>query len=136
MSPREDYFIAEGKVLGIQKGKDEIRILARTDADLVEVWMLEIERWSSPEKPRVILVQYTHHDNLITQDKLDTTVWKFEFSQAPPDQSGACTIWSAAERPFAETTFGAHRKLPDPKTLTCFLMTRRPDPSLPTHSVP
>jgi hypothetical protein len=122
----DEFFLADGKVVAIQKAKDEIRMLDNTDADLVEVWMVRVDHWPRPQKPGIILVEYTHHDSIIKDSELDKTIWKFEIRQAPPDKSGTCLSWWAAERAFVRTAFGRHEKLPDPKTLTCFLMTKRP----------
>jgi hypothetical protein len=128
----DEHFLADGRVVAIQKAKDEVRMLDNTDADLVEVWMVSVDHWSRPEKPGIILVEYTHHDSIIKDSELDKTTWKFEIRQAPPEKSGTCLSWWAAERSFVPTAFGRRGKLPDPKTLTCFLMTKRPVVASPT----
>jgi hypothetical protein len=125
-APRDESFLAEGKVVAIQKAKDEVRMLDNTDADLVEVWMIRVDRWPQHQKPGIVLVEYTHHDSIIKDSELDRTTWTFAIRQAPPEKSGTCLSWWAAERSFVPTAFGRRGKLPDPKTLTCFLMTKRP----------
>lgn len=127
----DESFLAEGKVVAIQKAKDEVRMLDNTDADLVEVWMVRLEHWPRPQKPGIVLVEYTHHDSIIKDSELDRTTWTFEVRQAPPEKSGTCLSWWAAERSFVPTAFGRRGKLPDPKSLSCFLMTKRPVPIAP-----
>jgi hypothetical protein len=128
----DESFLAQGKVVAIQKAKDEVRMLDNTDADLVEVWMVRLEHWPRPQKPGIVLVEYTHHDSIIKDSDLDRTTWTFEFRQAPPEKSGTCLSWWAAERSFVRTAFGRREKLPDAKTLPCFLMTKRPVSTSPT----
>lgn len=128
----DEFFLADGKVVAIQKAKDEIRMLDNTDADLVEVWMIRVDHWPRTQKPGIILVEYTHHDSIIKDSELDRTTWKFEIRQAPPEKSGTCLSWWAADRSFVPTAFGRRGKLPDPNTLACFLMTKRPVAVSPT----
>lgn len=131
----DESVLAEGKVVAIQKAKDEVRMLDNTDADLVEVWMVMVEHWPGPQKPGIVLVEYTHHDSIIKDSELDKTTWRFEIREAPPEKSGTCLSWWAAERSFVPTAFGRRGKLPDAKTLSCFLMTKRPVrvQPVPTH---
>ena len=130
-SSSEDSFLAQGKVVAVQKAKDEIRMTDNTDADMVEVWMVRLDHWPRSRKPGIILVEYTHHDSIVKDSELDRTIWTFEIRQAPPEKSGTCLSWWAAERSFVPTAFGRWAKLPDPKSLSCFLMTKRPVPASP-----
>jgi len=130
-APKDEPLSAEGVVVATQKAKDEVRMRDNTDADMVEVWMVKVEHWPQSQKPGIVLVEYTHHDSVIKDSELDGTTWTFEIRQAPPEKSGTCLSWWAAERSFVPTAFGRHQKLPDPKKLACFLMTKRPVPVLP-----
>jgi len=126
--PKDEVLSAKGVVVATQKAKDEIRMQDNTDADLVEVWMVKVGHWQQSQKPGIVLVEYTHHDSVIKDSELDGTTWTFEIRQAPPEKSGTCLSWWAAKRSFVPTAFGRREKLPDPKTLSCFLMTKRPVP--------
>lgn len=131
VSSNEGSFLAQGTVVAVQKAKDEIRMMDNTDADMVEVWMVKLDHWPLTQKPGIVLVEYTHHDSIIKDSELDRVTWKFEIRQSPPEKSATCLSWWAAERSFVPTAFGRRGKLPDPKTLTCFLMTKRPVAVLP-----
>jgi hypothetical protein len=127
--PTDEPLSAEGVVVATQKAKDEVRMRDNTDADMVEVWMVKVEHWPQFQKPGIVLVEYTHHDSVIKDSELDGTTWTFEIRQAPPEKSGTCLSWWAAERSFVPTAFARREKLPDPKFLSCFLMTKRPVPA-------
>lgn len=120
-------FVAEGTVVAIQKAKDEVRMAdPQSMGEMVEVWMVHVDNWPRAEKPSFILVEYTHHDPIVKDSELDSTVWKFEIRLAPPAESGTCMSWWSAERSFVPTALGTSQKLPPPKDLGCFLMQKRP----------
>lgn len=81
--PKDEPLSAEGVVVATQKAKDEVRMRDNTDADMVEVWMVKVEHWPQSQKPGIVLVEYTHHDSVIKDSKLDGTIWTFENSPGP-----------------------------------------------------
>src|SRR5262249_155849 len=120
-------FLAEGVVIAVQKAKDEIRTTVPDSmGDMVEVWMVQLYKWPRPEKPGIVLVEYTHRDAVVGDNDLDKTVWSFEMRQAPPAESGTCMSWWSAERSFIPTAQGTKQRLPSPRGLGCFLMRKRP----------
>ena len=124
---------AKGVVVAVQKAKDEVRMAdPQSMGDMVEVWMVRVDKWPRSDKPGFILVEYTHHDALIKGGELDSTTWKFELRKPPPDKGGTCLSWWAAERSFVPTAFGSRGKLPAPKAIPCFLMKKRPVPATAT----
>lgn len=126
-SSSDGSFAAEGVVVAVQKAKDEVRMAdPHSMGDMVEVWMVHVDKWPRTEKPGFILVEYTHHDSVVKDSELDKTVWKFEIRPATPAESGTCMSWWSAERSFEPTLLGANQKLPPPKELGCFLMQKRP----------
>jgi hypothetical protein len=126
-------FSAEGVVVAVQKAKDEVRMAdPQSMGDVVEVWMVRVDKWPRPDKPGFVLVEYTHHDALIKDGELDSTTWKFELRKPTPDKSGTCLSWWTAERSFVPTALGSRGKLPAPKTIPCFLMRKRPVPATGT----
>jgi len=126
-SSDDGSFSAEGVVVAVQKAKNEVRMAdPQSMGDMVEVWMVRVDKWPRPDKPRFILVEYTHRDALIKDGELDSTTWKFELHKPPPDKTGTCLSWWAGERSFVPTALGSTGKLPPPKTVPCFLMKERP----------
>jgi hypothetical protein len=124
-SSDDTYFAADGVVVAVQKTKDEARMYdPNSMGDLVEVWMLRIEKWPRPERPNFVLVEYTHRDDIVKDSALDGTVWKFEIRPTHPAESGTCMSWWT--QTFMPTALGANQKLPPPKNLACFLMKNRP----------
>lgn len=120
-------FATEGIVVAVQKAKGEVRMAdPHSMGDMVEVWMVHVDKWPRTKKPRFILVEYTHHDPIVKDSELDNTVWRFEIRPAPPAEGGTCMSWLSAERAFEPTALGANEKLPPPKELGCFLMQNRP----------
>jgi hypothetical protein len=88
--------------------------------------MVRADRWSQPRKEKYILIEYIHHTDLIRYDEFDKSRWNFEIHQASPEEEKDCLSWMAREGSFHPTAFGGKIKLPDPKSLTCFLMEKRP----------
>ena len=125
-APSDDqYFAADGVVVAVQKTKDEVRMYdPHSMGDLVEVWMVRVDKWARSEKPSFILVEYTHRDAILKDSELDSTVWTFDIRQAPPAKSGTCMSWWTQN--FMATALGANQKLPPPRELRCFLMQKRP----------
>jgi hypothetical protein len=125
-SPSDDqYLAAEGVVVAVQKTRDEVRMYdPHSMGDLVEVWMVRVDKWTRSEKPTFILVEYTHRDAILKDSELDSTEWRFDIRPAPPTQSGTCMSWWT--QTFMPTALGANQKLPPPKELGCFLMQKRP----------
>jgi hypothetical protein len=129
---KEELIPTEGVVVAIQRGKDDTRIIDPPSfADLAEVYMVRVDHWSQPRKEKYIIVQYIHHTDLISYEQFDKTLWRFEVRQASPEETKDCASWTARGPSFLPTAFGAIAKLPDPKTLPCFLTTRRPVPASP-----
>ena len=130
---QEELVSVEGVVVAIQRGKDDTRIVdPNSMGDLAEIYLVRADHWSQPHKEKYIVVEYIHRADLIGYDQFDKTLWKFEVHQASPGESKNCFSWMARGPSFLSTAFGAKVKLPDPKTLTCFLMTKRPVPVPPT----
>jgi hypothetical protein len=126
-APGDESVSAEGVVVAIQGGKTDTRLIEPASfADLAEIYMVRVDRWSQPRKEKYILVEYIHHADLIRYDEFDKTRWNFEIHQASPEDTRDCLSWMAREGSFHPTAFGAKAKLPDPKGLTCFLMKKRP----------
>ena len=125
--PKNEFIVAEGVVVAIQGGKTDTRVIEPSSfADLAEVYMVRVDRWSRPRNEAYILVEYIHHTGLIPHDAFDKTRWNFEIHQASPEETRDCLSWMAREGPFHLTAFGAKAKLPDPQGLACFLMENRP----------
>jgi hypothetical protein len=126
-APKNEFVSAEGAVVAIQGGKTDTRLVDPASfADLAEIYVVRVDRWSQPRKEKYILVEYIHHADLIRYDEFDKTRWNFEIHQASPEETRDCLSWMAREGSFYPTAFGAKAKLPDPKGLTCFLMEKRP----------
>jgi hypothetical protein len=120
-------FSAEGVVVAVRKAKNEVRMAdPHSMGDMVEVWMVRVDKWSRLDKPRFILIEYTHRDGIIRDGELDSMTWKLELREPPPDKTGTCLSWWTGERSFVPTALGSRGTLPRPKTLPCFLMMERP----------
>jgi hypothetical protein len=121
----EKHFTADGVVVAVQKTKDEARMYdPHSMGDLVEVWMVRVDKWTRSERPTFILVEYTHRDAILKDGELDSTEWRFDIRPAPPAKSGTCMSWWT--QTFIPTALGANQKLPPPRELGCFLMQKRP----------
>jgi hypothetical protein len=121
----ERGFAADGVVVAVQGEKNEARINdPQSMGDMVEVWMLRIEKWPRQGRPNFILVEYTHRDAVVKDSELDSTLWRFDLRQVPPAQGGTCMSWWTQN--FMPTALGVNQKLPPPKELECFLMRNRP----------
>ena len=116
----EKHFTADG-VVAVQKTKDEARIYdPHSMGDLVEVWMVRVDKWTRSERPTFILVEYAHRDPILKDSELDRTEWRFNIRPAPPAKSETCMSWWT--RTFIPTALGANQKLPPPKELGGFLI--------------
>lgn len=121
----DNAFSAEGVVVAVQGTKDDARMNdPHSMGDMVEVWMVRVEKWPRSERPDFILIQYTHRDAVVKDSELDSTVWRFTLRPTPPAKSATCMSWWT--QTFMPTEQGAHRRLPPPKELGCFLMQERP----------
>jgi hypothetical protein len=126
---------AEGVIVAIQGGITDTRLVEPGSfADLAEIYMVRVERWSQPRKEKYILIEYIHHNDLIRYDEFDKSRWNFEIRQASPEEERDCLSWMAREGSFHPTAFGAKTNLPDPKRLSCFLTEKRP--SVVSDTVP
>ncbi|HTQ62514.1 MAG TPA: hypothetical protein VMI32_19970 [Candidatus Solibacter sp.] len=126
----EELTSIEGAVVAIQRGEKDTRLIDPPSfADLAEIYMMRVDHWSQPHKEKYVLVEYVHHDDLIGYDKFDKTAWRFEFEQPSAKDNDECHSWMARSKSsFIPTAFGRREKLPDPKTLSCFLVTKQPVP--------
>lgn len=132
---KNEFVSAEGVIVAIQGGKTDTRLVEPASfADLAEIYMVRVESWSQPRKEKYILIEYIHHTDLIRYDEFDKFRWNFEIHQASPEEEKDCLSWMAREGSFHPTAFGAKTKLPNLKTLTCFLMEKRP--SVVSENVP
>jgi hypothetical protein len=69
----EKDFVADGVVVAVQKTEDEARMYEpHSMGDLVEVWMVRVDKWTRSERPTFILVEYTHRDAILKDSELDT----------------------------------------------------------------
>jgi hypothetical protein len=124
-SSDEKDFAADGVVVAVQGEKNEARMNdPNSMGEMVEVWMVRIDRWPRSEKPTFVLVEYTHRDAVVKDSELDSTEWRFDLRSAPPAKRGTCMSWWT--QTFMPTALGANQKLPPPKELGCFLMQKRP----------
>jgi hypothetical protein len=124
---KNELVSVEGVIVAIQGGIDDTRLVQPASfADLAEIYMVRADRWSQPRKEKYILIEYIHHTDLIRYDEFDKSRWNFEIHQASPEEEKDCLSWMAREGSFHPTAFGGKIKLPDPKSLTCFLMEKRP----------
>ena len=72
--PKNEFVLAQGVVVAIQGGKTDTRLIEpQSFADLAEVYMVRVDRWSRPRKEKYILVEYIHHAGLIPYDAFDKT---------------------------------------------------------------
>ena len=116
---------ADGVVVAVQKTKDEVRMYdPNSMGDLVEVWMVRIDKWTRSERPTFILVEYAHRDAILKDSELDSTEWRFDIRPAPPAKRDTCMSWWT--QTFMPTALGTDQKLPPPKELGCFLMKKQP----------
>jgi hypothetical protein len=123
---------AEGVVVAVQlelgATRSTMDVGSSSLGDFAEVWMVRVGRWSRPNAPKYILVEYAHanrHEPFVRDSELDRTVWKFSIDSVAQNQQGACVSWG--ER-FVPTAFGKRDNLPAPKSLQCFQMRKRPAP--------
>jgi hypothetical protein len=128
--PPQNVVRAHGAVVAIQRGKTDTRIIdPQSFADLAEIYMVRVDRWSQPHKEKYIIVEYIHRADLINYDQFDKTLWDFELHQASSEESKECLSWMTRGPSFVPTAFGAKAELPNPKALSCFLTTKKPDPA-------
>jgi hypothetical protein len=131
-APEDESLSLQGVVVAVQRGvKDGRLIEPESFADLAEIYMVRADRWSPPiRKEKYILVEYVHHTGLIEYEQFNNTHWILELHQHSPKANQECLSWitrgATEELKFVPTAFGAKTKLPDPKTLSCFLITKRP----------
>ena len=134
--PKDEIIPAEGVVIAIQRGKTDTRVVDPPSfADLAEIYIVRVDHWLQPRSEKYIILEYIHHANLISYEKFDKTIWKFQIHQASPQETKDCFSWMARGPTFLPTAFGANAKLPDPKTLPCFIMTMNPVPISPAPAV-
>jgi hypothetical protein len=131
-APKDDSLSVQGVVVAIQRGETDTRLIElESFADLAEIYMFRVDSWSQPSrKEHYILVEYVHHSGNIEYEQFNKIHWNFELHQQSPEANRECLSWisrgTTEELAFKPTTFGATAKIPEPKTLPCFLMTQRP----------
>ena len=131
-APKDDALTVQGVVVAVQRGEKDARLIEpESFADLAEIYMVRADRWSpSVRKEKYIIVEYVHHARLIEYEQFNKTHWILELHQQSPEVNQECFSWitrgTAEELKFVPTAFGAKTKLPDPKTLPCFLSTKQP----------
>jgi hypothetical protein len=131
-APKDDALSVQGVVVAIQRGEKDARLIEpESFADLAEIYMVRADRWSpSVRKEKYIIVEYVHHKGLIEYEQFNKTHWILELHQQSAEVNQDCLSWitrgAAEELKFVATAFGAKTKLPDPETLPCFLITKRP----------
>jgi hypothetical protein len=131
-APKDDALSVQGVVVAIQRGEKDARLIEpESFADLAEIYMVRADRWSpSDRKEKYIIVEYVHHAGLIEYEQFNKTHWILELHQQSPEVNQECLSWitsgATEELKFVPTSFGAKTKLPNPKTLSCFLITKRP----------
>jgi hypothetical protein len=131
-APKDDALSVQGVAVAIQRGEKDARLIEpESFADMAEIYMVRAVHWSSPvRKEKYILIEYVHHTGLIGYKQFDRTHWNFELHPQSPETNQECLSWitrgATEELKFEPTAFGAETRLPDPKTLPCFLITKRP----------
>lgn len=134
-SSKNDSLLVQGVVVAIERGKTDARLVEpESFADLAEIYMVRADRWSTPSrKEKYILVEYVHHTGLIEYQQFDEMRWNLVLHPQSAETNQECLSWvargSSEEATFVPTAFGAKTKLPDPRTLSCFLVTERPSAS-------
>src|SRR5207302_1484704 len=102
--PDNEFVSAAGVVIAIQAGKTDTRLIEPASfADLGEIYMVRVDRWSQPHKERYVLVEYIHHADLIRYDEFAKTRWNFEIRQASQEETRDCLSWMAREGAFHPT---------------------------------
>jgi hypothetical protein len=121
-------FRAEGAVVAIQLEEGQIRQWWQPGSlgDLVEVFMVRVYQWPHKNKPRLIVIGYSHNDAVIPDKEFDSNVWRFDLREEPPSEWNACSKDWITLGHSVKTPFGAHLRLPKPETLPCYLMEKRP----------
>ena len=131
---KDDSLVVQGVVVAIQRSKTDSRIMEpESFADMAEIYMVRADHWSpQARKEKYILIEYVHHAGLIGYKQFDRTHWNFELHPQSTEINKECLSWMATEAKeeltFMPTAFGAKAKLPDARTLSCFLVTERPSP--------
>lgn len=78
---------AEGVIVAIQGGLTDTRLVEPASfADLAEIYMVRVDRWSQPRKEKYILIEYIHHTDLIRYGEFDRSRWNFEIRQGSPEE--------------------------------------------------
>ena len=133
-APKDDALSVQGVVVAIQRGEKDARLIEpESFADMAEIYMVRADHWSPPvRREKYILIEYVHRTGLIGYKQFDRTHWNFELHPQSPETNQECLSWMAREAKeelmFKPTAFGAEAKLPDARTLSCFLVTKRPSP--------
>jgi len=118
-----------GVVVAILKAKEGVRVIdPNSMGDLAEVYMVRVDSAPSGNEQKYILVEYNHRDGLIPYSQFDTFHWSLDVRQATLSQGNPCLDWLRPGLSFASTRMGRRSKLPDPRTLICYLTTKRPVP--------
>ena len=131
-APKGDALSVQGVVVAIQTGEKDARLIEpESFADMAEIYMVRADHWSPPvRKEKYILIEYVHHTGLIGYKQFDGTHWNFELHPQSPETNHECLSWitrgATEELKFVPTAFGAKTRLPGPKMLPCFLITKRP----------
>jgi hypothetical protein len=116
-----------GAVVAILKANEGVRVVDPTSAgDLAEVYMVRVDSAPSGNERKYILVEYNHRDGLIPYSQFDTFHWSLDVRQATLSQGNPCLDWLRPGLSFAPTRMANHSKLPDPRTLVCYVTTKRP----------
>jgi hypothetical protein len=131
---KDDSLLVQGVVFAIQRGKTDSRMIEpQSLADMAEIYMVRADHRSpAVRKEKYILIEYVHHTGLIGYKQFDRTHWNFGLHPESPETNQECLSWMAREAmeglTFMPTAFGAKPKLPDARTLYCFLVSERPSP--------
>jgi hypothetical protein len=133
-----EFASVEGPVVAIQRGEKDTRIVDPPEfADLHEIYLVRVDRWSQPHNEKYIVVEYIHQGENIAYNQFDKVNWKFALDPTSSKENDGCHSWIARSKfSFIPTAFGAKAALPNPKELPCFLVTKPPVPLSPKPSTP
>lgn len=118
-----------GVVVAILGANEGVRVIdPNSIGDLAEVYMVRVDSTSLLHEQKYMLVEYIHHKRPIPYSQFDAFSWSFDARHTASGQGNACLDWLRPGLSFVPTRLGRHTTLPDPRTLSCYVTTKRPVP--------
>jgi hypothetical protein len=122
--------VAEGVVVATPVSTDGFKATEGPGSlgDAVTLYLVRVDRWlpAGAQRPHFIVIEYLERGSQGHDGHFLHGVWRFSIQGPSAEETRDCASWIDHHPSFAETAVGTKLKVPDPKTIPCFVMKKPP----------